>query len=172
MRLLFFTPSLLFFNSALAFPSLQNQKRASAPFTSQFPYLGAANGLPATSTTGGILVPAAGDTAHQYTAPGSADQRGPCPALNAAANHNFISHDGITTYTELVNTLQNVFNFGWDLSVFLATLAIAEDGDITTGKLSIGTDATGKTSLLGLGLLGAETGLAGHNVSLSDFSMT
>jgi hypothetical protein len=36
-------------------------------------------------------VPAPGDTAHQYVAPGPNDIRGPCPGLNAAANHN-VSH--------------------------------------------------------------------------------
>lgn len=61
-----------------------------APITSKFPYLGAANGLPATHPVGNIEVPADDDTAHQYVAPGKNDIRGPCPGLNAAANHNVI----------------------------------------------------------------------------------
>jgi hypothetical protein len=36
-------------------------------------------------------------TAHQYVAPGPNDKRGPCPGLNAAANHGFLPHNGITT---------------------------------------------------------------------------
>lgn len=48
-----------------------------APITSQYPYLGAINGQPGTGK-GGILVPADGDTAHEYRAPDySVDIRGP-----------------------------------------------------------------------------------------------
>jgi hypothetical protein len=58
-----------------------------AAYNSKYPYTGAQNGLPGTGI-GGIQVPAPGDTAHAYTAPGPNDIRGPCPGLNAAANHN------------------------------------------------------------------------------------
>ena len=58
-----------------------------APYSSQYPYTGAQNGLPGTGE-GGILVPAAGDTAHAFEAPGPNDIRGPCPGLNTAANHH------------------------------------------------------------------------------------
>lgn len=42
---------------------------------------------------------------HIFQAPGKNDQRGPCPGLNALANHNFISYDGITSYVEVVNAI-------------------------------------------------------------------
>ena len=58
-----------------------------APLTSQYPYLNAKNGQPG-SGQGGIQVPASGDTAHAYVAPGSNDVRGPCPGMNVLANHN------------------------------------------------------------------------------------
>ena len=58
-----------------------------APYNSQYPYTGAKNGLPGTGV-GGIKVPADGDTAHAFEAPGPNDIRGPCPGLNAAANHH------------------------------------------------------------------------------------
>ena len=61
-----------------------------APITSKFPYLGAINGLPATHPVGNIEVPADGDTAHTFTAPGKNDIRGPCPGLNTAANHKVL----------------------------------------------------------------------------------
>ena len=61
--------------------------QGAAPYNSKYPYTGAQNGLPG-SQVGGIQVPAPGDTAHAYTAPGANDIRGPCPGLNAAANHN------------------------------------------------------------------------------------
>ena len=79
-------------------PSTQKEKRQStcpfnpthggaAPYSSQYPYTGAKNGLPGTGV-GGIIVPAPGDTAHQYEPPGPNDIRGPCPGLNALANHH------------------------------------------------------------------------------------
>lgn len=37
--------------------------------------------------------------AHAFVAPNfnAGDQRGPCPGLNALANHGYISHNGVTT---------------------------------------------------------------------------
>lgn len=58
-----------------------------APLTTKFPYLGAKNGLPATRL-GNVEVPADGDTAHAFEAPGPLDIRGPCPGLNTMANHH------------------------------------------------------------------------------------
>jgi hypothetical protein len=34
-------------------------------------------------------------SANKYVAPLSTDKRGPCPGLNAAANHGFLPHNGI-----------------------------------------------------------------------------
>lgn len=136
-----------------------------APYNSQYPYTGARNGLPGTGK-GGIKVPADGDTAHAFEAPGPNDIRGPCPGLNTAANHHFLSHDGITTFSELVDAQQNLYNVNYDLAVTLATLGIALDGDVVTSKLSIGCDATSRTSATG-SLLGSELGLNGHNVSFT-----
>jgi hypothetical protein len=115
-------------------------------------------------------VPADGDTAHAYTAPGDNDIRGPCPGLNAAANHNFLSHDGITNFVELVDAQQNVYNVGHDLAVLLAVLGIQADGDLVTTKLSIGCDATSRTATLPL--LGTQPGLNGHNKFEADTSLT
>ena len=58
-----------------------------APYNSKYPYTGAQNGLPGTGK-GGVKVPADGDTAHAFEAPGPNDIRGPCPGLNTAANHH------------------------------------------------------------------------------------
>jgi hypothetical protein len=94
-----------------------NPNHVPAPgITDQYPYNGAKNGAPGKGV-GGYLVPAKGDTAHQFVAPGQNDIRGPCPGLNAAANHNFLAHDGITTFNELVDAQQNLYNVGYDLSV-------------------------------------------------------
>lgn len=34
---------------------------------------------------------------HEFQSPGPNDKRGPCPGLNAAANHGFLPRSGITT---------------------------------------------------------------------------
>jgi len=39
---------------------------------------------------------------HAFRPPQKGDQRGPCPALNALANHNYIPHNGVTSYVEVV----------------------------------------------------------------------
>ncbi|KAH7085044.1 hypothetical protein BKA63DRAFT_399697 [Paraphoma chrysanthemicola] len=143
--------------------------KGAAPYSDSYRYTGAKNGVPGNGQ-GGIKVPADGDTAHAYTAPGPNDIRGPCPGLNAAANHNFLSHDGVVTFSELVDAQQNVYNVGYDLAVLLATLGVVADGDVVTGKLSIGCDATSRTALLPL--LGSQPGLNGHNKFEGDTSLT
>ncbi|KAI8933979.1 hypothetical protein NX059_008752 [Plenodomus lindquistii] len=140
-----------------------------APYTAPYTYVGAKNGVPGTGV-GGIKVPADGDTAHQFVAPGPNDIRGPCPGLNAAANHNFLAHDGVVTFNELVDAQQNVYNVGYDLAVLLAVLGIQAGGDVVTGKLSIGCDATSRTALLPL--LGQQPGLNTHNKFEADSSLT
>nr|POE72865.1 aromatic peroxygenase [Quercus suber] len=111
-----------------------------------------------------------GDTAHYYTAPGPLDIRGPCPGLNTAANHNFLSHDGIVTFNELVDAQQNVYGVGYDLAVLLAVLGVGLDGDpVGTTRLSLGCDATSRTSITGTG---TELGLDGHNKFEGDTSLT
>jgi len=97
---------------------------------------------------------------------------GPCPGLNTAANHNFLSHDGITTFKELVDAQQNLYNVGYDLPVTLAVLGLTiTDEDIVAEKLSIGCDATTRTSYSPL-LTGSEPGLDGHNKFESDTPLT
>lgn len=142
-----------------------------APVTAQYPYNGAKNGVPG-KQTGGYQVPADGDTAHQFVAPGANDIRGPCPGLNAAANHNFLSHDGVVTFNELVDAQQNIYNVGYDLAITLALLGLTlTDGDLVTEKLSIGCDATTRTSV-NPALTGSEPGLDGHNKFEADTSLT
>ncbi|WPH04693.1 Cloroperoxidase [Acrodontium crateriforme] len=142
-----------------------------APVTAQYPYNNAKNGVKGNGK-GGYQVPAPGDTAHQFQAPGPNDIRGPCPGLNAAANHGFLARDGIVTYAELVDAQQNVYNVDYDLANLLAALGLTlTDGDIVTEKLSIGCDATTRTSFNPT-LTGSEPGLDGHNKFEADTSLT
>ncbi|KAH9825695.1 heme-thiolate peroxidase aromatic peroxygenase like protein [Teratosphaeria destructans] len=138
-------------------------RQGAAPYSDIYPskYTGAKDGLPGTGK-GGVLVPAEGDTAHAYQAPSSTDLRGPCPGLNTLANHHFISHDGLTTYTEMVDAAQNVYNWEWDLAAFVATTGVVQDGDPVTGDMSIG--CTG-------GLSTSDTGLQTHNKFEVDASL-
>ncbi|KAI7230516.1 hypothetical protein KC317_g17116, partial [Hortaea werneckii] len=130
-------------------------RKGAAPYSDVYPskYTGAKNGLPGTGK-GGVLVPAKGDTAHAYVKPSASDVRGPCPGLNTLANHNFISHDGQTTFTEMVDAAQNVYNWKYDLATFVATVGVAQDGDPLTQTMSIGCAG---------GLPKSGTGLQTHN---------
>jgi hypothetical protein len=139
--------------------------------STKYPYNGAKNGQPGNGK-GGYQVPAPGDTDHQFIAPGANDIRGPCPGLNVAANYGFLARDGITTFNELVDAQQNVYNVGYDLATLLAALGLTlTDGDLVTEKLSIGCDATTRTSY-NPALTGSEPGLDGHNKFEADTSLT
>lgn len=46
---------------------------------------------------------------HAFVAPGSSDLRGPCPGLNAMANHGYIPHNGVATITQFVQGTNDVF---------------------------------------------------------------
>ncbi|KAF2821794.1 Cloroperoxidase [Ophiobolus disseminans] len=142
-----------------------------APFDVRYPYTGSIGGLPGTGV-GGVEVPSPGDMAHQFTPPGPNDIRGPCPGMNTAANHNFLSRDGITNLAELVSAQQNLYNIAYDLAVFIAVRGIALDGDVVTTKLSIGCDATERTSVDPTGTLGHEPDLNAHNKFEGDSSLT
>lgn len=134
-----------------------------APITEKYPYMGAINGKQG-SEAGGIPVPAPGDTAHEFRKPNPAtDIRGPCPGLNVLANHGFLARDGITTYNELVDAQQNVYNTGYSLANLLAIAGVGLTGDIIgTSKMSLGCDATSRTATPG-NILASEPGLNGHN---------
>ncbi|KAG9125084.1 hypothetical protein FRC07_009049 [Ceratobasidium sp. 392] len=77
-----------------------------------------------------------GDHAFQPPKPG--DQRGPCPGLNALANHGYLDRNGITTVDKAVAAIYKVYGGGYDLGRFLAGLAIISSGDGATGTWSIG----------------------------------
>jgi hypothetical protein len=40
---------------------------------------------------------------HAWKAPGKTDQRGPCPGLNALANHGYIPHNGIGSIDQFID---------------------------------------------------------------------
>ncbi|KAF8805489.1 Cloroperoxidase [Phlegmacium glaucopus] len=98
------------------------------------------------------------------------DIRGPCPGLNTLASHGWLPRDGIATPGQIVNAVQEGFNMGNDLAVFITYAAHLVDGNMLTNLLSIGgkSDKTGpdppKPAIVG--------GLNTHAVFEGDSSMT
>ncbi|MCJ1441811.1 MAG: hypothetical protein MMC23_002303 [Stictis urceolatum] len=107
--------------------------------------------------------------AHAFVAPSGDDQRGPCPGLNAIANHNYMPHNGIGDFNDFVTGTAAVFGMAADLAGFLAVYGAVFDGDLT--QYSIGGPYP---SLVNLGgLLGEPMGLSGsHNKYEGDVSPT
>lgn len=104
-----------------------------------------------------------------YVAPGSGDNRGPCPGLNAMANHNYINHNGVTNLLQAIQGTEAVFNMAVDLGGFLSAYSVLFDGDLLTQEWSIGQGQADLTNLGGL--LGEPEGLTGsHNKYESDSS--
>ncbi|KAH6882438.1 Chloroperoxidase [Alternaria rosae] len=114
---------------------------------------------------------------HAFQAPKKNDQRGPCPGLNALANHGYISRDGVTSFVEVVAAINQVMGMGTELALVLGIM-----GTVWTGNplsldpgFSIGGPTAGTNNILGnlLGLLGNPRGLQGsHNWIESDSSLT
>ena len=50
--------------------------------------------------------------AHAFIAPGPNDLRGPCPALNAMANHGYIARNGYTSLQESATACTSVLGLG------------------------------------------------------------
>lgn len=50
--------------------------------------------------------------ANAFNPPGSDDQRGPCPGLNAMANHGYMPHNGIGTIEDFITGTGKVFGMG------------------------------------------------------------
>ncbi|ORY86991.1 Chloroperoxidase [Protomyces lactucae-debilis] len=80
---------------------------------------------------------------HAFQAPRNLGQpggdiRGPCPGLNAAANHGYISRDGVTNLVEAIQGTNAVFGMGLDLGGFLSAYSVLQVGDPLTQKWSIG----------------------------------
>lgn len=122
MRLLVLVPSLLQILSSTrrvkAYPAYDKSPlspRSSTSSSSQkFPLV-----------TGLQKVP---DDDHPYLDPLPTNDRGPCPGLNALANHGYIPLNGIATLSQLVDGLTDGFNLG-DVSIVLSQIAITLTGN-------------------------------------------
>ncbi|KAJ5288690.1 hypothetical protein N7478_001720 [Penicillium angulare] len=116
---------------------------------------------------------------HEFQPPNfeNGDQRGPCPGLNALANHGYIPRHGVVSFVNAVTAINEVYGMGVDLATVLAIM-----GTVWTGNplsldpgFSIGGRDTGVNNLLDNlgGLLGDPLGLDGsHNFIEADSSNT
>lgn len=116
---------------------------------------------------------------HEFIPPdfSNGDQRGPCPGLNALANHGYIRRDGITSLVELASTMNEVWGMGLDLGLILTVMGTVFVGDPLSldPGFSIGDASSGAQNILGnlIGLLGTPRGLTGsHNIIEGDSSLT
>ncbi|KAF8991584.1 Chloroperoxidase [Cyathus striatus] len=110
------------------------------------------------------------DKDHPWKAPKAGDIRGPCPGLNTLASHGYIPRNGIATPAQLVAGVQEGFNMGYDLALFVTYAGMLVDGNLVTNLLSIGH----KTPLTGQDPPKPATagGLNTHAVLEGDVSMT
>lgn len=116
---------------------------------------------------------------HAFSPPNfdDGDQRGPCPGLNALANHNYIPHTGITSLLGTIEAINKVFGMQIDLATLLAVMGVVLAGSPLSldPSFSINVADMRAQNLLGngLGLLGEPRGLNGsHNIIESDSSNT
>ncbi|KAG8875287.1 hypothetical protein FRB98_007993, partial [Tulasnella sp. 332] len=93
------------------------------------------------------------------------------------ANHGYLPRDGIVNLTQIIDGSSKGFNMAADLATLLGTVSLIYDGDVTTGKWSIG-GSDSRTSFLGRrsslpNLIGKEGGLDYHTAGIEgDASIT
>lgn len=104
------------------------------------------------------------------------DQRGPCPGLNALANHGYLPHNGVADMATIVKATNEAYGMSLDLGGFLAIYGTVFDGNplSTNPGYSIGGPSKDSQNILnGGGILGTPSGLSGsHNKYESDVSAT
>lgn len=50
--------------------------------------------------------------AHAFVAPGLSDMRGPCPAMNAVANHGNVARNGYTGFQKSIGAITKIYGIG------------------------------------------------------------
>ncbi|KAJ7736471.1 Chloroperoxidase [Mycena metata] len=105
-----------------------------------------------TSTTG----------AHKFVPAATSGLRGPCPGLNALANHNYIPHNGFVSILGAILVSLEVFGFGPDTGVVAGILSLY-GANPPLLDISIGKSPGGLGGVLGI-IFGKGSGLSGtHN---------
>ncbi|CAE6446847.1 unnamed protein product, partial [Rhizoctonia solani] len=107
---------------------------------------------------------------HAFRPPAVGDKRGPCPGLNALANHGYLPHNGVTPLAQAIEATNKVFGMGIDLGTVLSVYSTVYVGNPLTLEWSIGGSPGG---LVLPPLLSAPQGLSGsHNKYEGDASAT
>jgi len=107
---------------------------------------------------------------HAYAAPKADEIRGPCPGLNAAANHGYLPRSGIASIEETVSGLGAAYALTPEISAALAAYAVAITGNVAETVWSIGGPLP--TDSLTGALLGTGQGLSySHNAYEGDASI-
>lgn len=114
---------------------------------------------------------------HAFKAPTETDQRGPCPGLNAMANHGYINRNGVVSLIDAVVGMHRVYNMGVDLALILALLGVVWTGNPLSldPSFSIGGNSTAVWNALDnvQGILGTPEGIKhSHNFLEADASPT
>ncbi|KAF2088265.1 Cloroperoxidase [Saccharata proteae CBS 121410] len=119
------------------------------------------------------LVDVSGDHAYQPANFAAGDLRGPCPGLNAMANHGYVPRNGYGSVTDFVNGATAAYGMGADLAALLSVLGAVFSGDLTSWSIG-GPPSAGLGNVLGslpLGLLSAPMGISfSHNKYEGDAS--
>jgi hypothetical protein len=111
------------------------------------------------------------DKKHPYRAPREKDQRGPCPGLNTLANHGYLPRDGVASFAEIVEAVQEGYNMDYVLGAGIAAFAMLTRGNVLLDRLSIGGE-TKKVPRLPNDLDGTPGGLAAHGRFEGDVSFS
>ncbi|KAG8705497.1 hypothetical protein FRC09_002921 [Ceratobasidium sp. 395] len=180
MRLTLPTVLVVAASSALAFPAFKADKRAAMAAADTAEAAGcpfAAQAAAKTKRQSGLFPSTTFDPVkqkidvtgtHAFQPPKAGDLRGPCPGLNALANHGYLNRNGLTTLTQAIEATNKVYGMGIDLATFLSTFATVIDGNPVTLQWSIGGSPPG---LYLPPLLSAPKGLSGsHNKYEGDSS--
>ena len=114
---------------------------------------------------------------HAFQAPSLTDQRGPCPGLNAMANHGYIHRSGVVSLIDAVAGMHQIYSMGIDLALVLAIMGVVWTGDPVSldPSFSIGGNSTAVWNALDnvQGLLGTPQGIDySHNFLEADASPT
>ncbi|KAF2729108.1 oxidase [Polyplosphaeria fusca] len=126
--------------------------------------------------SGGKPIDVSGKHAFQPPNFAAGDQRGPCPGLNALANHGYLPRDGVVNMVEIMAATNEVFGMSVEVGLLLGVMGTIWGGNplgLDPG-FSIGGEVDNKAILGNLGgLLGKPRGLEGtHNFIESDASNT
>ncbi|KAF5706718.1 Aromatic peroxygenase [Fusarium mundagurra] len=156
--------------SPAACPYSQEQKRA----TGECPFVKAKRAAKFDSKKQRISV--SGE--HEFLPPNlkAGDERGPCPGLNALANHGYRPGNGVADMQTIIKATNEVYGMSLDLGGFLAVYGTVFNGNpvsLNPGYSIGGPSRFSQNIFHGGGILGTPSGLSGsHNKYESDVSAT